>query len=158
MEDIKAETQPEASPKQKQALSLYRREIKKPKSLGTTLFLKNDFNGGTNNPQSDLGLKAESRAKLRSYCRNLLLGNKNISRRKYSNSHLSSSSGNAAVVNEKDDALSALRKLQKERLIISRMGFMERAYQLDIQIELYRNEAKKLRDQEMKKLYKDHAR
>ena len=107
---------------------------------------------------SDLGLKAESRAKLRSYCRNLLLGNKNISRRKYSNSHLSSSSGNAAVVNEKDDALSALRKLQKERLIISRMGFMERAYQLDIQIELYRNEAKKLRDQEMKKLYKDHAR
>jgi hypothetical protein len=70
---------------------------------------------------------------------------------------LSSSSGNH-VVHEKDDALSALRKLQKERLIISRMGFMERAYQLDIQIELYRNEAKKLRDIEMKKLYKDHAR
>lgn len=50
------------------------------------------------------------------------------------------------------NAISALKKLQKERLIISRLGFAERAYELDKQIEIMREKAKIVRKEEEEKL------
>jgi hypothetical protein len=69
-------------------------------------------------------------------------------------------------VDDEKNATSMLRKLQKERLIVSRLGFPEKAMELDEQIEKMRVEAKKARDKEdqdvldqrMKVLGISHAR
>ncbi len=112
-------------------LAKYENEIRRPKS-------------------SDLGVKSDTRAKLRSLIAKKILENSQITRRKYSHSMVSSTNSDNYM---KDlNAISALKKLQKERLIISRLGFAERAYELDKQIEIMREKAKIVRKEEEEKL------
>ena len=65
-----------------------------------------------------------------------------------------------------DHAVNALKQLQKERLIVSRLGFPDKAFELDKEIEVMREKAKKERsreenillDQRMKLLSVSHCR
>ena len=65
-----------------------------------------------------------------------------------------------------DHAVNALKQLQKERLIVSRLGFPDKAFELDKEIEVMREKAKKERtkeenvllDQRMKLLAVSHCR
>lgn len=98
----------------------------------------------------DLGAKSPSRANLRSVIYKNILENSQTSRRKYSHSMLSSA--NSDNIMQNNNAISALKKLQKERLIISRLGFAEKARALDNQIEITREKAKLLREKEEKEL------
>uniref|UniRef100_A0A6C0BWQ3 Uncharacterized protein n=1 Tax=viral metagenome TaxID=1070528 RepID=A0A6C0BWQ3_9ZZZZ len=117
--------------KQKLLLAKYENEVKRPKS-------------------SDLGVKSDTRAKLRSLIAKKILDNSQTTRRKYSHSMVSSTNSDNYI---KDlNAISALKKLQKERLIISRLGFAEKAYALDKQIEVMREKAKVVRKAEEEKL------
>lgn len=85
-------------------------------------------------------------------------------KRRYSYSALSSSVHSMYGTN--NNAISALRMLQKERLIVSRLGFPDRAMELDAEIEVMREKAKKARAEEegkilyqrMKTLAISHAR
>jgi len=103
----------------------------------------------------DLGLKSGSRSQLRVLCKTVVLESSQITKRKYSHSNLSSGEWSNKDGNEgADDAISRLRSLQKERLIISRMGFADRAKELDVQIEMMRvkaSEAKANREQALLK-------
>jgi hypothetical protein len=117
--------------KQKLLLAKYENEVKRPKS-------------------SDLGVKSDTRAKLRALIAKQILDNSQTTRRKYSHSMVSST--NSDNYTKDMNAISALKKLQKERLIISRLGFAERAYDLDKQIEIMREKAKVVRKEEEEKL------
>ena len=83
-------------------------------------------------------------------------------KRKYSYSAISS----VMSAHEEKTAQSALRALQQERLIVSRLGFPEKAFELDRQIDLIRGKVKAERDKEeaqlveqrMKMLAGSHAR
>jgi hypothetical protein len=66
-------------------------------------------------------------------------------RRKYSYSAISSVMTNMA---EDKNAINALRQLQKERLIVSRLGFPDKAFELDKEIEMMREKARKARNKE----------
>jgi len=93
-------------------------------------------------PALDLGLKSGSRSQLRVVCRTVVLESSQITKRKYSHSNLSSGEwSNKGDDKNTDDAITRLRSLQKERLIISRMGFADRAKQLDVEIEEMRVKA-----------------
>jgi len=117
--------------KQQLLIAKYENEVKRPKS-------------------SDLGVKSDTRAKLRALISKQILENSQTTRRKYSHSMVSSTNSDNYA---KDmNAISALKKLQKERLIISRLGFAERAYDLDKQIEIMREKAKVVRKEEEDKL------
>jgi hypothetical protein len=117
--------------KQKLLIAKYENEVKRPKS-------------------SDLGVKSDTRAKLRALISKQILENSQTTRRKYSHSMVSSTVSDNYI---KDlNAISALKKLQKERLIISRLGFAEKAYALDKQIEVMREKAKVVRKAEEEKL------
>lgn len=92
------------------------------------------YKGELTRPYSmDLGLHSESRAKLRKLCQLAVLEASKSQRRSYSQSQVGSSV--ASSTKSKEGAISYLRTLQKERLIVSRMGFAERAMELDAQIE-----------------------
>ena len=92
----------------------------------------------------DFGSKAPSRAQLRSLVQEVVLAGAKISKRSYSHSHLSSQNSSRGVGEELgDDAIARLKALQKERLIVVRMGFVERANQLDAEIAEWRAKAAK---------------
>jgi len=103
------------------ALEVYAGEVDQPKNL-------------------DFGAKSVSRAKLRVLLTDVILDGAKIAKKSYSQSHLSSAAG-TSVYNEDDDATHKLRKLIKERLVVVRMGFVERANTLDAEIEELRKEA-----------------
>ena len=83
-------------------------------------------------------------------------------KRKYSYSAISS----ILSVHDEKNATSALKQLQQERLIVSRLGFPEKAFELDKEIDLLRSKVKiqraqeeaKLLEQRMKLLAMSHAR
>ena len=67
-------------------------------------------------------------------------------KRRYSYSAISSA---LSSINDKpNDSINALRILQKERMIATRLGFPDKAYELDREIELMRQKAKKQRQDE----------
>lgn len=105
----------------------------------------------------DLGLKSESRSQLRVLCKTVVLESSQTSQRKYSSSNLSSGewSNKDGGEDQNDDAISRLRSLQKERLIISRMGFADRAKVLDIEIEAMRVKAAVAKQDREQKLLAD---
>ena len=102
----------------------------------------------------DLGLHGESRAKLRTLCQSTIIESSVTVKRKYSYSALSS----VLSVHDEKNAVSALRTLQKERLVVSRLGFVEKAMELDRQIEKMRAKAKRTRDQEEEKILDQRMR
>jgi hypothetical protein len=109
-----------------EALKLYKGELNRPTSL-------------------DLGLQGPSRASLRVICRSAVLESSLTMRKKYSQSQMSSV--HSAVDGEKN-VMSALRILQKERLIVTRLGFPDKAMELDKEIELMRVKVKIAREKE----------
>ena len=98
----------------------------------------------------DLGLHGVTRASLRVLCKEAVLESSSTVKWKYSYSALSSI---VPGLEDENNASSALRQLQKERLIVSRMGFPERAMEIDKEIELMREKVKKLREKEEKDLF-----
>eukprot|EP01038_Epipyxis_sp_PR26KG_P010121 gene10121-13604_t len=97
----------------------------------------------------DLGLHGTTRAALRYLCKSVVLQTSSVIRRRYSYSALSSvQSANA----DNSNAISALRSLQKERLIVSRLGFPDKAMELDREIDVMRQKAKKSRKEQEDKI------
>jgi len=119
------------------AIDLYEKELQIPAAL-------------------DLGLKSDSRTQLRVLCKTVVLESSQITKRKYSHSNLSSGEWSNKGDNNTDDAISKLRSLQKERLIISRMGFADRAKQLDVEIEAMRVKAAQAKSEREQKLLGDN--
>ena len=132
------------------ALRTYKKEL-----LDTT-------RGGELGQAKDLGSKNETRKNLRIICKDAVIEASNAMKRKYSYSAISS----IMSAHEEKTAQSALRALQQERLIVSRLGFPEKAFELDRQIDLIRGKVKAERDKEeaqlveqrMKMLAGSHAR
>eukprot|EP01031_Cornospumella_fuschlensis_P024357 gene24357-29442_t len=112
------------------ALKIYRNELNRPYSL-------------------DLGLHGVTRAALRVLCKESVLQSSTTMKRRYSHSALSSSIQDMI---QNKNAISALRSLQKERLIVSRLGFADRAMEIDKEIEVMREKAKKARQEEEDKI------
>lgn len=114
------------------ALKIYKNELNRPSSI-------------------DLGLHGVTRAALRTLCKTAVLESSKTIRRRYSYSALSSSI-NSLINDNNSNAISALRMLQKERLIVSRLGFPDKAMELDKEIEVMREKAKKARAEEEAKI------
>lgn len=108
-----------------QALKLYKNEMNTPEKY-------------------DLGLHGVSRASLRVLCRDAVLESSTTLKKKYSYSAISS----VLTAQDEKNVMSALRTLQKERLIVTRLGFPDKAMELDKEIELMRAKVKKARDKE----------
>lgn len=89
----------------------------------------------------DFGSKAVSRAQLRCLVQEVVLEGAKIAKRNYSSSHLSSNRSSRVGEEAGDDPIARLKALQKERLIVVRMGFVERANQLDAEIAEWRAKA-----------------
>lgn len=98
----------------------------------------------------DLGLHGVTRATLRVLCKDAVLESSSTVKRKYSYSALSSA---VPELEDENDSQSALRQLQKERLIVSRMGFPERAMEIDKEIEIMREKVRRTREKEEKDLF-----
>lgn len=113
------------------ALKIYKNELNRPSSI-------------------DLGLHGVTRAALRTLCKDAVLQSSKSLKRRYSYSALSSSIH--SLVSGGNNAISALRMLQKERLIVSRLGFPDKAMELDKEIEIMREKAKKARAEEEAKI------
>lgn len=96
---------------------------------------------------TDLGLHGVTRAELRTLCRDSIL--KSTKSLKKKNSFSNNSSSIKSIVND-NSALGALRLLQKERLIASRLGFPDKAMELDKAIEAIREQAKSAKEEEEK--------
>ena len=94
----------------------------------------------------DLGLHGVTRASLRCLCKEAVLEASNQIKRKYSYSALSSAV--SGMGDDDNTAQSALKMLQKERLIVSRLGFPDRAMEIDKEIERMRLKVKKAREEE----------
>jgi len=100
------------------------------------------FEGEIDMPSNlDFGSKAVSRAQLRCLVQEVVLEGAQIKKRTYSSSHLSSNQSSRVGEEAGDDAIARLKALQKERLIVVRMGFVERANQLDAEIAEWRAKA-----------------
>jgi hypothetical protein len=113
------------------ALQVYNSELERPTHL-------------------DLGLHGVTRAALRALCRGAVIESSTTVKRKYSYSALSSA---VSLTNgEGNNAMSALRSLQKESLIVSRLGFPDRAMEIDREIDLLRTKVKVVREKEEKEL------
>ena len=116
----------------------------------------------TVNSNLDLGMHGVTRATLRVLCKNAILEASQQMRKRYSHSSMSS----AVSVHDQENKVNALRSLQKERLVVSRLGFVDRAMELDREIELmiekvriYREkEENTLLEQRMKLLKISHMR
>ena len=103
---------------------------------------------------ANLGVNGETRAKLRESVKNVLLDNTQNTFVKKANSHIS---GNSSSLHDYEgSATSQLKKLQRERMIITRLGFTEKAEKLDKQIEEMRKMAIKERNKEENLLFNDH--
>ena len=70
----------------------------------------------------DLGSKSVSRTSIRVICQDAVLEASNAVKRKYSYSAISS----IMSVHDEKNAKTALRQLQQERLVVSRLGFPEK--------------------------------
>lgn len=92
----------------------------------------------------DLHLHGVSRAALRVLCQQTVLESSTSIKRRYSYSAVSS----VQSIDARQNARSALRTLQKERMIATRLGFPDKAKELDKEIEMMREKAKKERDTE----------
>ena len=108
--------------------------IKKYKS---ELFSPGDFGRGLH------------RTPLRIVVRNVVLEQSDTFTTKYSFSALSSQH---SVTSDTESDANALKKLQKERLLVARLGFPEKAFELDKRIEELRKRVKEWRQKEDEEL------
>ena len=99
----------------------------------------------TVNSNLDLGMHGVTRATLRVLCKSAILEASEQMRSRYSRSQLSSS---YASVHDEENKVNVLRSLQKERLVVSRLGFVDRAIELDREIELMMEKVKLYREKE----------
>eukprot|EP01041_Mallomonas_annulata_P011295 gene11295-23634_t len=90
-----------------------------------------------------------SRTPLRKVCKYVVLESSGTFTTKYSYSQASSAH---SVVEGETNSQNALKKLQKERLVVARLGFPEEAFELDKQIAEYRSRAKEQREKQDKEL------
>ena len=127
---ILADRPPPKKAKKDVASKIYENELEMPKNL-------------------DLGLKGVSRAQLRAWVKESILEASVTKRRKYSHSALSSA---LSGIDTTGNAKNALKQLQKERLIVSRMGFPDRAMEIDAEIDRMLTKVKQVREQEEKDL------
>ena len=127
---ILADQPPPRKQKKDVASKIYESELERPKNL-------------------DLGLKGVSRAQLRAWVKDSILEASITKRRKYSHSALSSA---LSGIDTSGNAKNALKQLQKERLIVSRMGFPDRAMEIDAEIDRMLTKVKQVREQEEKDL------
>ena len=125
-----ADQPPPRKAKKEITVRIYEDELERPKNL-------------------DLGLKGVSRAQLRAWVKECILEASVVKRRKYSHSALSSA---LSGIDTTGNAKNALKQLQKERLIVSRMGFPDRAMEIDAEIDRMLTKVKQVRDQEEKDL------
>jgi hypothetical protein len=98
-------------------------------------------------PHLDLGLVGPSRALLRTMCRNTILEASQSIKRKYSYSALSSRLSGISVA-AAGDVRALLKQLQKERLVVTRLGFPERAMEIDAEIERILIKVKRVTEKE----------
>lgn len=90
-------------------------------------------------PLLDLGNQSPSRSKLRVLARNTIIETTKKSMRKnYSSSQASS---HQSLNLEGQSMVNALKMLMKERLIVTRLGFPDKAMELDREIEIMRKKA-----------------
>ena len=116
------------------------------------------------NPTFDLALHSPSRSRLRVLAANSVIDSTKKIKKKYSFSQ--GSSQHSSVNIEGQSGQNALKMLMKERIIVSRLGFPEKAMELDMQIEAMRKVATEERkkeeqatiDQRMKLLETSHGR
>jgi len=141
LEEKEAEKEGEERLKDEDFLRTFREKLR-DKAL--TLY-KNEL---TVKSAFDLGLHGVTRAHLRILCRQAVLDASASVKRRYSNSALSSTNTRTF----QKDTMSAFRQLQHERLIVSRMGFPEKAFELDREIERMRIKVKKAREIEDAKI------
>jgi len=144
-EAVRNKVQRPGSVQQQQQLQLNKRKEKAPdpdrKKKIRDRALKM-FEGEIDMPSNlDFGSKAVSRAQLRCLVQEVVLEGAQIKKRTYSSSHLSSNQSSRVGEEAGDDAIARLKALQKERLIVVRMGFVERANQLDAEIAEWRAKA-----------------
>jgi hypothetical protein len=120
-----------------QALKIYKSELNRPTSV-------------------DLGIHGVTRAALRSICKNAVLESSKTIKRRRSHSVLSSSfcSTNLSKRNTQNNVISTLRSLQKERHFVARIGFPDRAIDIDKKIDIVREQANKAREKEEEDLFK----
>ena len=107
-----------------------------------------------NRSSIDLGVNGATRAKLRENVKQKLLNATTSTLVKKANSHIS---GNSSSIHDYEgNAMSVLKKLQRERMIITRLGFTEKAEKLDEQIEKTRKAALEQRNKEQEELIREH--
>ena len=97
-------------------------------------------------PTFDLGVKSPSRARLRVFASQSVIDSTRKIKKKYSFSQ--GSSQHSSVNIEGQTGVNALKMLMKERLIVSRLGFPEKAKELDEQIDIMRGKATDEKKQE----------
>jgi len=115
-------------------------------------------------PTYDLGMQSPSRARLRVLAEQSIIDSTLKMKKKYSFSQ--GSSQQSALKLEGQSHTTALKMLMKERLIVSRLGFPEKAKELDEQIDVMRKKAmdekkkeeKEMTDQRMAMLYTSQSR
>ena len=115
-------------------------------------------------PTYDLGMQSPSRARLRVLAKQSVLDSTKKMKKKYSFSQ--GSSQHSSINIDGQSGVNALKMLMKERLIVSRLGFPEKAKELDEQIDVMRKKAmqerkdeeKQIVEQRMKLLKESHKR
>lgn len=93
----------------------------------------------------DMGTHSKQRASLRILVKTSILESSTTMKRRYSYSAVSSS--NVSAIVDDSNVANALKILQKERLFVTRLGFPERAVELDLMIEEMRTKAKKKKEE-----------
>lgn len=106
----------------------------------------------------DLGLQGPSRTALRALCNDVVVQASETARRK-SSSYFTAGSDDLAVddPSKGEDTITHLKQLQRERTIIARMGFTEKAHRLDEQIQILHREAEKAKKKEENALFNEHV-
>ena len=107
-----------------------------------------------NTAATDLGAAGAARAMLRKNISKMLLESTQATKAQKASSHVSGYS--SSIQEFEGSAMNLLKKLQRERMILTRLGFSEKAEKLDIEIDRVRKEALKQRDKEFEKLYSEH--
>ena len=108
-----------------------------------------------NTAATDLGVGGATRAKLRSNISKMLLDSTKATKAQKASSHASGYS--SSMQDFEGSAMTQLKKLQRERMILTRLGFSEKAEKLDLEIDRVRKAALKQRESEFSKLYNDHV-
>ncbi|KAG5182125.1 hypothetical protein JKP88DRAFT_245805 [Tribonema minus] len=84
----------------------------------------------------------QTRGMLRAAFRQAVLESSRQMKRKYSYSAVSSAVSSTANIHANDSNMSKLKKLQKERLIVARLGFPEKAMEIDEMVQKIRDDLK----------------